>query len=36
VVKRSPVITGGKTMTAELKVVMDLSVGGEKLLGMPD
>lgn len=36
VVTRSPVLTGGKTMTAELEVVVDLSVGGEKLLGMPD
>ena len=32
----SSVLTGGKTMTAELEVVVDRSVSGEKLLGLPD
>ena len=31
----SSVLTGGKTMAAELEVVVDPSVGGEKLLGLP-
>jgi hypothetical protein len=35
VITRSPILTGGKTVTAELEVVVDLSVGGEKLLGVP-
>jgi hypothetical protein len=29
------VLTCGKAMTAELEVVVDRSVGGEELLGMP-
>jgi hypothetical protein len=29
------VLTGRETMTAELEVVVDRSVGGEKLLGVP-
>jgi hypothetical protein len=33
---RSPVLTGGEAMAAELKVVVDPSVTGKKLLGMPD
>jgi MFS family permease len=36
VITRSPIVTGGKTVTAELEVVVDRSVNGEKLLGMPD
>jgi hypothetical protein len=36
VITRSPILTGGKTVTAELEVVVDRSVNGEKLLGMPD
>jgi hypothetical protein len=32
---RSPVLTGGKAMTAELEVVVDQTVGEKKLLGMP-
>ena len=31
-----PVLTGRETMTAELEVVVDRSVSGEKPLGMPD
>ena len=34
-IPRSPILTGGKTMTAELEVVVDRSVDGEKLLRMP-
>lgn len=36
VITRSTMLTGGKTVTAELEVVVDRSVSGEKLLGMPD
>jgi hypothetical protein len=31
----SSVLTGGETMTAELEVIVDPSVGGEELLCMP-
>jgi hypothetical protein len=31
----SSVLTGREAMTAELEVVVDPSVGGEKLLGLP-
>jgi hypothetical protein len=31
----SPVLTGGKTVTAELEVIVDRSVSGEELLGLP-
>ena len=30
------ILTGGKTVTAELEVVVDRSVSGEKLLCVPD
>ena len=30
------ILTGGKTVTAELEVVVDRSVSGEELLGVPD
>ena len=29
-------LTGGKTVTVELEVVMDRAMNGEKLLGLPD
>jgi hypothetical protein len=35
-IARSVVLTGGKTVTAELEVVVDRSVSGEKLLGLPN
>jgi hypothetical protein len=35
-VSGSPVLTGGKAMTAKLKLVVDRSVNGEELLRMPD
>jgi hypothetical protein len=31
-----PILTGGKTVTAELEVVVDRSVNGEELLCVPD
>ena len=31
-----PVLTGREAMTAELEVVVDRSVSGEELLGVPD
>ena len=34
-IKSSSVLTGRETMTAELEVVVDRSVGGEELLRMP-
>jgi hypothetical protein len=30
------ILPGGKTVTAELKVIVDRSVTGKKLLGLPD
>jgi hypothetical protein len=36
VITRSPIFTGGKTVAAELEVIVDRSVNGEKLLGMSD
>jgi hypothetical protein len=35
-ITRSTMLTGSKTVTAELEVVMDPSVSGEELLGLPD
>jgi hypothetical protein len=34
-IARRPILTGGKTMTVKLEVVVDPSVGGEELLRMP-
>jgi hypothetical protein len=36
VITRSPILTGGKTVTAELEVVVDRSVNGKELLCVPD
>ena len=35
VLARSPILASGKVMAAELEVVVDRSVDGEKLLRMP-
>ncbi len=34
-IARSPILTGRKTMAVKLEVVVDPSVGGEKLLRIP-
>jgi hypothetical protein len=36
VLAHSPELAGGEIMAAELEVVVDQSVNGEKLLGLPD